>query len=98
MAQKATTASLAHQVAEALARLLHSTMPETVDDDTPLPEAVMPAALHFLEAMRYGGLTEEQYRLQHPTSYLVLLREVEPQHPDIQPAAEPRARRRSRLI
>ena len=67
-------------------------------DDTPLSEEAIQPCIHFIEAIQYGGLTEEQYREQYRENWNVLMRELDPNHPDLQPPEQPEQRRRSRLL
>jgi hypothetical protein len=45
-----------------------------------------------------GGLTEEQYREQYRENWNTLMRELDPNHPDLQTPTQPEQRRRSRLL
>jgi hypothetical protein len=81
-----------------LMKVLDSLGGALVSDDTPLSEAAVPAAIHFIEAIQHGGLTEQQYREQHRENWNTLMRELDPNHPDLQGPAQPEPRRRSRLL
>jgi len=93
-----TAANFIDQVGDGLAQLLQQQTDALTSDDTPLSEAAVPAAIHFIEAIQRGGLTEEQYREQYRENWNTLMRELDPNHPDLQTPTQPEQRRRSRLL
>jgi hypothetical protein len=101
MASKATRTARqsVDLVADTLAQLLQQQTDAITSDDTPLPEEAVPAAIHFIEAIQYGGLTEAQYKEQYRENWNILMRELDPNYIDPQtPAQQPEQRRRSRLL
>jgi len=100
MASKATRTARqsVDLVADTLMQLLQQQADALTSDDTPLSESALPAAMHFIETIQDGGLTEEQYREQYRENWNILMRELDPNHPDLQGPAQPEPRRRSRLL
>jgi hypothetical protein len=93
-AKRARTAvNILDLVDDGLAQLLQQQTDALTSDDTPLSEEAAPASIHFIEAIQYGGLTEEQYKEQHPDNWRILMRELDPNYIDPQtPAQQPEQR------
>ena len=93
-----------------LSHILSGLAENQINDDIPLSEAALPAAMHCIAVLQDGllqgdppvlvKLTEQEYARQFPDNYAILMRELDPNWVDPrakpEPAAEPR--RRSRLL
>ena len=93
-----------------LSHLLRGLVETQNNDDIPLSEAALPAAMHCIAVLQDGLLqgdppvwvkvTEEEYARQFPDNWTILMREFDPNYvdPRTQPPTSPEQRRRSRLL
>ena len=100
--QKARLAYLSH--------ILSGLAENQINDDIPLSEAALPAAMHCIAVLQDGLLqgdppvrvkvTEQEYARQFPDNYAILMRELDPTWVDPRGTApaSSKPRRRSRLL
>jgi len=93
-----------------LSQILSGLAENQINDDIPLSEAALPAAMHCIAVLQDGlpqgdpptlvKLTEEEYARQFPDYWTILMREFDPTYvdPRTDPPAAPKVRRRSRLL